>query len=317
MKNMKKNRTIKFFGYFLTLSAGIYFLYYFYVNFPTVPDLKFSALNVLILSLICLFYASGILIASFAWVQLLSSHKIVVSKPQIISAYCQAQFAKYLPGNIGHHIGRVFLAKKIGIPVHVSLQTMLIETSWFITIGCVLALVTLISFPSTDVLITGIPIKPTHFIGTLVLVFFTLPFIVIKFTNQYCSSFIERLTGVRHIITPNFWITVRVLSIILLNFLLVGQILNYLAINIFLAKESQFVSLVGVYALSWIVGFIIPGAPAGIGVREALMVTLLEPIYGSGVAAGLSLIFRFISTLGDFLAFLLSFPLKGYPNQKD
>ena len=84
-----------------------------------------------------------------------------------------------------------------------------------------------------------------------------------------------------------------------------------------MAKESQFVSLVGVYALSWIVGFIIPGAPAGIGVREALMVTLLEPIYGSGVAAGLSLIFRFVSSLGDLLAFLLSFLLKGYPNQKD
>ena len=102
---MKKNRTIKFFGYFLTLSAGLYFLYYFYVNFPTVPDIKLSALNILILSLVCLFYAAGILIASFAWVQLLSSHKIVISKPKVISAYCQAQFAKYLPGNISKEHG--------------------------------------------------------------------------------------------------------------------------------------------------------------------------------------------------------------------
>ncbi|QSX36832.1 lysylphosphatidylglycerol synthase domain-containing protein [Shewanella sedimentimangrovi] len=67
---------------------------------------------------------------------------------------------------------------------------------------------------------------------------------------------------------------------------------------------ANFWLLTGSFALAWVAGFVTPGAPAGLGIRETIMVTLLEPAYGPGAALSLALLLRLITSLGDALAFL-------------
>jgi hypothetical protein len=63
-------------------------------------------------------------------------------------------------------------------------------------------------------------------------------------------------------------------------------------------------ALTGAFAAAWIGGFFTPGAPAGLGVREALLVGLLTPQLGPEAALGLAVAFRLVTTLGDAVGFV-------------
>jgi hypothetical protein len=52
---------------------------------------------------------------------------------------------------------------------------------------------------------------------------------------------------------------------------------------------------------AWVVGFVIPGASAGIGVREAAVILLLSPALGAGNAAVVATIYRLVTAGGDAL----------------
>ena len=53
------------------------------------------------------------------------------------------------------------------------------------------------------------------------------------------------------------------------------------------------------------VGYVVPGSPGGLGVREAMMVVLFTPLTGAAVAAGLAVSMRLTTLLGDALTVLL------------
>src|SRR5262249_35056983 len=62
-------------------------------------------------------------------------------------------------------------------------------------------------------------------------------------------------------------------------------------------------TIVGSYVVAWLAGFLTPGAPAGIGVREAGLLFLFVQT-GDGSAILLAIIItRMITMAGDFLNF--------------
>src|SRR5262249_32863213 len=58
---------------------------------------------------------------------------------------------------------------------------------------------------------------------------------------------------------------------------------------------------VGGFAFAWSVGFLVVFAPAGVGVREVLLITLLTPAVGAGAATAVALVSRVVTTAGDLL----------------
>lgn len=57
----------------------------------------------------------------------------------------------------------------------------------------------------------------------------------------------------------------------------------------------------GGYALAWIVGFLVVIAPAGIGVREGVLLLLLAPVIGRPETLALALVSRMLMLAGDLL----------------
>ena len=94
-------------------------------------------------------------------------------------------------------------------------------------------------------------------------------------------------------------------AIYLVNYLLMGAILYLLASELFGQAEADFWLLTGIFAVAWIAGFVTPGAPGGLGVREAILVASLGPLYGEGTAVALALTLRAVTTAGDGLGFLV------------
>jgi uncharacterized membrane protein YbhN (UPF0104 family) len=60
--------------------------------------------------------------------------------------------------------------------------------------------------------------------------------------------------------------------------------------------------LLGVYALSVVVGFALPLLPGGLGAREATMVGFLRGAYGVGPATALVIALRLAATAGELVA---------------
>ena len=79
--------------------------------------------------------------------------------------------------------------------------------------------------------------------------------------------------------------------------------------------------VIGTYSLSWIAGFIVPGAPGGIGIREAVITLLLAGIIPVSDALLAALIFRFVNIIGDFvglfLAFIFNILVEGYQRKDE
>ncbi len=58
---------------------------------------------------------------------------------------------------------------------------------------------------------------------------------------------------------------------------------------------------VGGFAFAWCVGFVVVFAPAGAGVREALLIATLSPMLGVGKATAVTLVSRVLMTAGDLI----------------
>jgi hypothetical protein len=68
-------------------------------------------------------------------------------------------------------------------------------------------------------------------------------------------------------------------------------------------------TIVSTTAVGWLMGFVSPGAPGGLGVREAVMVEMLLPRLDPAFALGVPLLFRLLTVAADGGALALSFAL--------
>ena len=60
--------------------------------------------------------------------------------------------------------------------------------------------------------------------------------------------------------------------------------------------------LLGAYSFAWLLGFVVPLLPGGLGLREGTLAAFLASRFGAGVATALALALRLVNTLGEFLA---------------
>ena len=94
-----------------------------------------------------------------------------------------------------------------------------------------------------------------------------------------------------------------------------GLTLELLAHNLFDTGGSEILLLTGIYAVAWVLGFVMPGAPGGLGVREVVLLAALDPLYGSATAVGLAVALRLVTTLGDGVSFLAGFAIRSGPSE--
>ena len=94
------------------------------------------------------------------------------------------------------------------------------------------------------------------------------------------------------------------------NFVVLGAILQLMTSVMTEAGESHFWFLTGIFATAWVAGYLTPGAPAGLGVREAILVTLLDPVFGPAVAVALPLGLRIVTSAGDAIGFIAGLMLR-------
>ncbi|WAK02061.1 lysylphosphatidylglycerol synthase domain-containing protein [Methylobacter sp. YRD-M1] len=288
----------------VTLLSISFFFHYAARNFENIPPLNWNTTSTLIALFSVTLIVCSISIVGTIWNMLLRDNGISTSWKQAQIIFAIAQFGKYLPGNVGQHVGRVVMAREIGIPVPITLSTMLVEMLWGAGIGAGLAVLSLILFIDGQALGLQFLLSPIHLgIGVVFLLF--MPWLGIGFLNRYLPGLAKRLSGGAMITVPRLRTALMVAVLFLLCFAVMGLILKLQAQWFFGVTEGSVFKLTCLFAIAWLAGYIVPGAPGGLGVREAMMVLVLSPVLGAGAAVGLGVTLRVTTTMGDAAAFLL------------
>ncbi|MDZ4300503.1 MAG: lysylphosphatidylglycerol synthase domain-containing protein [Pseudomonas sp.] len=298
-------------AYLMVLASLGYFAYVLHESAADIPAIDWNKVSVSSFLFSCLGTVYTIFATGVMWKILLNDHHDKTSVYKVIQVLAISQIGKYLPGNIGQFVGRVGLAKQAGISYGASAGTILVETLWNLAICAGLALSALVFFMETaegDPLLT---LDPLHLGGAFV-VLLVAPWIGIHLLNRFFPALSCKLSAGQLMAQPSWRSATAAVLIYATNFLVLGSILNLHSHGIFELRHADSTAMALMFSAAWIVGYVMPGAPGGLGVREAMIVLLLTPLVGPGAAIGLSVTTRLASIIGDGIAFALGLFSKRY-----
>ena len=235
---------------------------------------------------LALVYAAADVLLAVAWRALLQGQGTAAGLVWSIRTHGVSQLSKYLPGNVMHLASRQFLGASAGVPHAVLARSSLLELAGLATAGLLLSLLAL---PLVEIDLFQ-RIGPAA--GATIVVL--------------ALAAARIIAGAR---------TARVLGCHLL-FLLAAS-LSFTALLMLLAPGAggslSWPAACGAYAAAWLAGFVTPGAPAGLGVREAILVILLGGHAAEPDLLAAVVLSRAVTALGDTIFFGAAWALPGGP----
>lgn len=225
-----------------------------------------------------------------------------ISYRAVCRIYGVSNINKYLPGNIFHFLGRQALANEINSQQYEVAMASTAEIIYLVITSFLLSVLFLLVFSLDISGLTDIPAMLITIIPIfLILLLIALRLIKSKGKNRYLKSL--RSTSGNFIIFKA--ISAYALFFLISSLIFLWIIIGNTSVNIYYLTNIMFA-----YIFSWLVGYVVPGAPAGFGVRETCLYLILEGIMPSSVILVGALIMRMINTLGDLLFFLYAKNLK-------
>ncbi len=233
------------------------------------------------------------------WILLTTISNETIGWVVVFGVYGRSQIAKYLPTNLFHFAGRQVLGQSIGCPQIDIAGASILETGMMVMVALVAGIVFLPVRAVTGILES---VETLHWVlvfgflavagGGLLLARY------IPWARRWLKSIPPRLFGQKK----------RLLAVFALYscfFILTGLILwSLLGANGVYSELGTVPITIGAFALAWVLGFILPGAPGGLGVREAVLVVLLSPFFGETQALAAGLCLRIVTLLGDVAHYL-------------
>jgi hypothetical protein len=293
----------------LALGAGSYFIGYAAGHIRDLPPLSWGWKTWVLLGVSILLWSGIIALGALIWKILLNDLNCRLNWYACVTIFGIAQFGKYLPGNVAQYAGRVMLAKQAGVPASSTLQTMLFEMIWGVGVASGIALIGVILGRNIGASLVTLTL---FFIAALL-----SPRAGWSVANIFFPKLVARLTDGGHINLPGLRTLLLVSMLYLATFVVIGFVIDIHARFLFGTQSSHIFMLTVIYAWAWIAGYITIGAPAGLGVREAVLVSTLTPIYGASVAVGLTISLRVVTTLGDLTVFLIAMLLSRFKHSYD
>lgn len=236
--------------------------------------------------------------AGWVWTWILQELNQPVESVHFIQVYLKTNIAKYLPGNIWHHYGRIVAAKNANVSPGAATLSVLLEP----LLMAAAALILIVSLGGT---FAAGNINLFAQIGQLLALLGVLCVVHPRFLNP-AIRFLQRLKARMSNTTTESNVSVSIgrypLRPLLgeLGFLglrSLGFILTMFALGPL--NLSQIPLLIGAFSFAWLVGFIVPGAPGGLGVFEATAIALLQNRFPPAVVISAIALYRLISIVAE------------------
>lgn len=237
--------------------------------------------------------------AGWVWGWILAVLEQPVNSIWAVQTYLKTNPGKYLPSNLFHLYGRTLVARSIGIPLAVASLSILLDTLLLAAAGLI---VTLIGIPGQLWLLEGLSLG--MILG-----------MVHPWALNYLLAALARIRRRTEGAEPEFprhRVQHYPLRPLLgeIGFVLLRGLGFVLTIAVLAPLQIQMLlPLLGVFSLAWLLGFVTPGAPGGLGIFELTVVTLLQHPRLLGGEADLSpavilsgvALYRLVSILAEVL----------------
>jgi glycosyltransferase 2 family protein len=274
----------------LAFLVSIVFLAAFvFKNWASVPSV--SAIEPVFITLSAMAYAISHITTGLSWplsVRALGM-PLAIKLGMVIGLV--AQVGKYLPGNFAHFVGRASLAADSGVTIKTSGASTALELLAAILAAALVVACSLLIDTNMQRHVTS----PSTFIPNLGLA--SSVAIVVLFAGV--AIFMHRnAISASAILFPTACLST--------SFLLSGCSFTFL-LEAFAVNDLSYFSITAMFTAAWLAGFLIPGSPAGLGVREAAIVAFLTPHAGPGTAIGAAMMHRIITAIVDLTAALTGY----------
>jgi uncharacterized membrane protein YbhN (UPF0104 family) len=207
-----------------------------------------------------------------------------------IRIWFSSQLVRYVPGNIWHLMGRVYLSQQAGVGKEVTSMSLVFELLQTITAALLMAAVSLLFWQR----------QSAQGLWTLLLIPLLLCYTLPQLLLQRPLDWALRRTGLEF---PSISLHRRDLFALLpgycASWCTYGCGLYLLALSIHPLPPSAIPALVGIFAIAWVVGFLSFITPSGLGVREGVLGYLLSSLMPLPVALLLALLARVWLTLAE------------------
>lgn len=198
--------------------------------------------------------------------------------------YGISQIAKYIPGNVFQFVSRHTLGITAGAPKKLYLKSTITELILILSAGSTLS--TLLLFQKFEIFsISGISF------ALLTVLILTISMVMKFFSLSIFYAFLCYLA---------YLTTLSCVFVITLA-------LTFDSLSLQLSNISVFCSA---YVLSWMIGVLTPGAPAGLGIREFVLIMFLTDIVPEHVLLPAVFVSRILSAGSDVIFFIFSTLLK-------
>lgn len=219
--------------------------------------------------------AADVLLA-LAWRALLEMQGAHAGRAWSIRTYGVSQIAKYLPGNVGHFVSRQLLGASAGVSQAALARSSLYEIASLAATGVLLGLSAL---PLIDGRLFGWAAPPAA--AAIVLA---------------ALAAVRLAAGAR----PAQALAAHLLFLLATS-LIFAALLALTAPDA--GRGLSWPTVCGAYAAAWFAGLVTPGAPAGIGVRELVLVFLLDGHASEQDLLPTLVLSRAVTVLGDTIFF--------------
>jgi len=260
-------------------------------------NIRFGMLLMSILILAIQIFFSAVL-----WSIILKNFDTKVRFSDCMVAYNLSLLAKYLPGGIWNHVGRVVYLQRKGVSLAVTSSSIIYEFLFLTVTSATIGGFLLLEYSVRNAWIIVL-------IVMAMLLFICWPNVVIDSMNKILVLFrrrkiSERLSRKNSLII--FLLFILSWAIYGLAFLVLIKAMNF-------EYSENFLHLVAILAGSWLAGYISP-TPGGIGVREGLMAYFFERTSIAFFSSFISFFSRVWFICAEILTLTFFFMLLGLKN---
>lgn len=253
---------------------------------------------------LAILYSLTVVICAVAWNEALKiASPIVVPLKSVTRLYMKANAAKYIPGNVFHFAGRHLLVGEKGVSHKALLFSNTLEIGLMILTSGLIASAGIFTGSAKILRRVASFINLSYILGFIIFCAISVIFIAVYLAIK--KRFLDILH--EYFRKKNISHLVRMIFLYVLSFVITGTLLYLLLLGISggTFKIKELILLICFFSLAWVLGYIVPGAPGGMGIRETVLILMLSDLFQNFIIVGV-LLFRIITVAGDVLALVVS-----------
>jgi hypothetical protein len=227
---------------------------------------------------------------------LLASTGVAIPPREWGGVFYVAQLGKYVPGTAWAYVAQMEMARRHGVRRAASVQVIILGAAMTVLSAMVVA-IPAVATTRWDAVPLWIQWVLVGGAAASLVVFVSRPGVATALTARASSRW-PRLEA--PLIVHGAQARAAVLWSIV-AWLLYGAHLWSIVVPLGMRGAGSAVSALGAFALAWVCGFLFLIAPAGVGVREAVLVALLGPDIGVSAALAAAVASRFLIMVAELI----------------